>query len=93
MVGSVVSKQVGDIVSEAAKGAKGAIEFIDIEEADAIAKRIPALESVEVEQGAFGGRPPRPAESFNTLGFSIRLVATQKTTSDDMAELVQAALS
>ena len=89
VVGSVVSKQVGDIVSEAAKGAKGAIEFIDIEEADAIAKRIPALESVEVEQGAFGGRPPRPAESFNTLGFSIRLVATQKTSSDDMAEFVK----
>jgi len=89
VVGSVVSKQVGDIVSEAAKGAKGAIEFIDIEEADAIAKRIPALESIEVEQGAFGGRPPRPAESFNTLGFSIRLVATQKTSGDDMAEFVK----
>lgn len=89
VVGSVISKQVGEIVSEAAKGAKGAIEFIDIEEADAIAKRIPALESVEVEQGAFGGRPPRPAESFNTLGFSIRLVATQKTSSDDMAEFVK----
>ena len=89
VVGSVVSKQVGDIVSEAAKGAKGAIEFIDIEEADAIAKRIPALESVEVEQGAFGGRPPRPAESFNTLGFTIRLVGTQKTSTDDMAEFVK----
>lgn len=89
VVGSIISKQVGDVVSEAAKGAKGAIEFIDIEEADAIAKRIPALESIEVEQGAFGGRPPRPAESFNTLGFSIRLVATQKTSSDDMAEFVK----
>jgi hypothetical protein len=89
VVGAVTSKQVGDTVSEAAKASKGAIEFIDIEEADAIAKRIPALESIEVEQGAFGGRPPRPAESFNTLGFSIRLVGTPKTQSDDMAELVR----
>ena len=89
VVGSLVSKQVADTVSEAARGAKGAIDFIDIEEADAIAKRIPALESIEVEQGAFGGRPPRPAESFNTLAFSIRLVATQKVASDDMAELVK----
>jgi TRAP-type uncharacterized transport system substrate-binding protein len=89
VVGSVVSKQVGDIVGEAARGAKGAIDFIDIEEADAIAKRIPALEAIEVEQGAFGGRPPRPAESFNTLAFSIRLVATQKVAGDDMAEFVK----
>jgi TRAP-type uncharacterized transport system substrate-binding protein len=89
VVGPVVSKQIGDTVGEAARGAKGAIDFIDIEEANAIAKRIPALEAVEVEQGAFGGRPPRPAESFNTLAFSIRLVATQKVASDDMAEFVK----
>lgn len=89
VVGAVTAKQVSDTVSEAAKAAKGAIEFIDIEEADAIAKRIPALESIEVEQGAFGGRPPRPADSFNTLGFSMRLVGTTKTASDDMAELVR----
>jgi len=89
VVGAVTAKQVSDIVSEAAKASKGAIEFIDIEEADAIAKRIPALESIEVEQGTFGGRPPRPADSFNTLGFSVRLVGTPKTESDDMAELVR----
>jgi TRAP-type uncharacterized transport system substrate-binding protein len=89
VVGAIFSKQVSDVVSDAARGVKGAINFIDIEEADAIAKRIPALESIEVEQGAFGGRPPRPAESFNTLGYSIRLVGTPKVQSDDMAELVR----
>ena len=89
MVGSIISKQVSDVVSDAARGVKGAINFIDIEEADAIAKRIPALELIEVEQGAFGGRPPRPVESFNTLGYSIRLVATPKVQNDDMAELVR----
>ena len=89
VVGSLLSKQVSDVVNDAARGVKGAVNFIDIEEADAIAKRIPALESIEVEQGAFGGRPPRPAESFNTLAYSIRLVATPKVQSDDMAELVR----
>jgi TRAP-type uncharacterized transport system substrate-binding protein len=88
-VGATASKQMGDVVAEAARGVKGALQFIDIEEADAIAKRIPALESVEVDQGAFGGRPPRPAESFNTLGFSIRLVATQKADNDTIAELMR----
>ena len=89
VVGSILSKQVSDVVNDAARGVKGAINFIDIEEADAIVKRIPALESVEVAQGAFGGRPPRPAESFNTLGYSIRLVATPRVEGDDMAELVR----
>jgi len=88
-VGAVASKQMGDVVAEAARGVKGAIQFIDIEESGAIVKRIPALESVEVEQGAFGGRPPRPAESFNSLGYSIRLVTTEKLDTDTVAELVK----
>jgi TRAP-type uncharacterized transport system substrate-binding protein len=88
-VGSVSSKEVSEVVSEAALGIKGAIQFIDIEEADAIAKRIPALEATEIDQGAFGGRPPRPAESFNTLGYSIRLVATQASDKDQIAELMR----
>ena len=60
-VGPVTSKQMGEVVADAARGIKGMLQFIEIEEADAIVKRIPALESIEVEQGAFGGRPPRPA--------------------------------
>jgi len=88
-VGAIASKRMGDVVAEAGRGARGAIQFIDIEEADAIAKRIPALEPVEVDQGTFGGRPPRPAESFNTLGYSIRLVATQKADNETIAELMR----
>jgi TRAP-type uncharacterized transport system substrate-binding protein len=88
-VGAVSSKQMSEVIAEAAKGVKGAIQFIDIEEADAIAKRIPALDSIEVDQGAFGGRPPRPAESFNTLGYSVRLIATPRTETESLAELVR----
>ena len=89
VVGPIASKQVSEFVYEIARGAKGAIHFIEIEEADAIAKRIPALEKLEVEQGAFGGRPPRPAESFETLAFSVRLVASPKSDTDKIAELVK----
>jgi TRAP-type uncharacterized transport system substrate-binding protein len=89
MIGPIASKQVSEVVADIARGAKGAINFIEIEEADAIAKRLPALEKLEVEQGAFGGRPPRPAESFETLAFSVRLVTTQKSDTDKIAELVK----
>jgi TRAP-type uncharacterized transport system substrate-binding protein len=88
-VAGTSSKQMSEVIAETAKGVKGAIQFIDIEEADAIAKRIPALESTEIDQGAFGGRPPRPAESFNTLGFSVRLVATPLTDNDTVVELMR----
>ena len=88
-VGPIASKQVSEIVSEAARAVKGAITIIEIEEADAIAKRIPALEKLEVEQGAFGGRPPRPPEGIDTLAFSVRLVATEKGDVDKIAELVK----
>ena len=88
-VGPVTAKQMGEAVSDAARGIKGMLQFIEIEEADAIVKRIPALESIEIEQGAFGGRPPRPAESFNTLGYSIRLVTNTKTDADSIAELAR----
>jgi TRAP-type uncharacterized transport system substrate-binding protein len=88
-VAGTSSKQMSEVIAETAKGARGAIQFLDIEEADAIAKRIPALESTEIDQGAFGGRPPRPAESFNTLGFSVRMVATPLTDNDTVAELMR----
>lgn len=89
VVGPLNSKQVGEAVADAARGVKGALHFVDIAEADAIAKRVPALESVEVEQGTFGGRPPRPGESFNTLGYSIRLVTTAKLDTDTVAEVMR----
>lgn len=89
VVGPIASKQVGELVAESARGVKGAIQFVAIEEADAIAKRVPALEKVEIEQGAFGGHPPRPADSFDTLAFSVRLVATTKSDTDRIAELVK----
>ncbi|TMI98733.1 MAG: hypothetical protein E6G97_25250 [Alphaproteobacteria bacterium] len=89
LVGPVASKHVGDLLAETVRGTKGAIQFVEIEEADAIAKRVPALEKIEIEQGAFGGRPPRPPESFNTIAFSVRLVATPKSDPDRIAELVK----
>jgi len=88
-VGTLASKNMTDVIAEVARGADGAIRFIDFEEADAIAKRIPALEAIEVDQGAFGGRPPRPGESFHAIGYSIRLVATPDTDKNRIAELVR----
>ena len=88
-VGPVTAKQMHEAIADAARGMDGAIQFVEIEEAEAIAKRIPALEQIEVEQGAFGGRPPRPAKTLNTVGFSIRMVTSTSTDADTIAELTR----
>ena len=88
-VGPVTAKQMHEAIADAARGMDSAIQFVEIEEAEAIAKRIPALEQIEVEQGAFGGRPPRPAKTLNTVGFSIRMVTSTSTDTDTIAELTR----
>lgn len=93
VVGPVSSKGMAEVIFEAAKGSKNGLNFFDIEEASAIAKRFTALESIEVDQGAFGGRPPRPAESFTTLGYTVRLVAHEQVDGEAVAEFVKQLLN
>jgi TRAP-type uncharacterized transport system substrate-binding protein len=89
MVGTPTSKFIADAIAEAARTARGGLQFIDLKEADAIAKRAPALASMEIDAGTFGGRPPRPAESVTTIGYSIRMVTHSKKDNDAIAELAR----
>jgi TRAP transporter TAXI family solute receptor len=66
---------LADVVTAVAKAGKGALDIIEIEAADAIAKRFPILESVDIPAGAFGTAPLRPEESVTTLSVTLRLVA------------------
>jgi TRAP-type uncharacterized transport system substrate-binding protein len=50
--------------------------FVPIRESNAIAKRFPGLEATEILRGAFGGSPSRPAENVETIGATLRLVAS-----------------
>ncbi len=49
--------------------------FIEIDQADGIAKRHPAFDSVDIDAGTFGGNPPMPADSLKSLSFPEFLVA------------------
>ena len=88
VVGSATSRDVTDVVAEAARGSRD-LRFIDIDEAKALSKREPALELIEIDQGTFGGRPVRPAEDLSTVGFSIRLVTTARLGNDTIADLTR----
>lgn len=77
MVDVVSSSLMHDIVKAMTAAGGGPPIFVPISEASAIAQRSPAYESFEVVKGAFGGSPPRPAEEFDTLSVTHRLVANE----------------
>jgi TRAP transporter TAXI family solute receptor len=66
---------LADVVNAVAKAGKGTLDILEIEAADAIAKRFPILESVDIPAGAFGTTPLRPEDSVSTLSVTLRLVA------------------
>ena len=76
VVGAPSNGLVPDTVAAVTLASGGASPvFIAIAEAKAIAQRDPGFESTEVVRGAFGGASPKPAEEFDTLGVTTRLVA------------------
>ena len=49
--------------------------FIEIDQADGIAKRNPAFNSISIDAGTFGGNPPAPSDDLKSLSFGEYLVA------------------
>lgn len=57
------------------KGGEGEPRTLEIDEAAAIAKEHPALDTIDVPKGTFRGSPPAPGDDATTLSVSYRLVA------------------
>jgi TRAP-type uncharacterized transport system substrate-binding protein len=98
VVSPLTGRTAGDVVASIAKGganagdgtpAGGTPNFIPIGEAAVLARRWPALESVEIARGTFGGTPPRPAETVTTIGVSHRLVAQAHLSDSAVSELTR----
>ena len=92
-IGTPGSANLTEAVTAMTQAGHGPPVFIPIDEAKAIAQRSPNLESVEVLRGAFGGAQPKPAENFETLGDSTRLVARRNLSNDVVAELTELILN
>lgn len=78
-----------DAVAAIAAAGRKAPVFVPISEAKAIAKETPALEPAEVLQGAFGGDPPRPAESVDSSSVSVLLAARRELPDDWAGEVTR----
>ena len=89
VVGQTSGAKIVDTVRGVAKAGGGPPVFLSVAEAAAIAQRTGTYESIQVVRGAFGGTPPRPADEFDTLGVTYRLVASSDLGEDVVASLTR----
>ncbi|WGJ15992.1 TAXI family TRAP transporter solute-binding subunit [Methylocapsa sp. D3K7] len=74
-VGPMAPGEAVDVVNAIKVATRGPPSILAIDEAEAINKRFPGLESIDVPAGAFRGRPPVPSDSVTTLAITYRFAA------------------
>jgi TRAP transporter TAXI family solute receptor len=90
LTGAITNPILPDLVAAMSRDGRPP-KFIPISEAEALAQRLPAYESTQILAGAFGGAPPRPAESVETIGFSHYVMvhsSLDDQTAGDLARLL-----
>ena len=93
VVGILSGSKVQDTVKAVAKAAGEPPVFLPISDAAAIAQRSPAFDTFEVVKGAFHGAPSRPADEFDTLSVTHRLVASTALSDSVVADVTRFFLS
>jgi TRAP-type uncharacterized transport system substrate-binding protein len=83
---SAIGQSIGDAVAAATQNGVPPT-FIEIDQADGIAKRLAAFDSVEIDAGTFGGNPPMPEDKLTSLSFPEYLVARKTFNHNAIAEL------
>jgi len=76
-VGPMAPGEVVDVVAAVARATKGTPGLLALDEAEAIGKRFPGLESIDVPMGAFRARPATPGDSVTTLAVTYRFAASE----------------
>ena len=87
-VGPVGSPITADAITAATRG-KEPPTFLPIMASEAIAEREPVYESSEIKAGAFGGSPPRPEESVETIEVHHYVVARKSLSEEIVADFTK----
>ena len=88
VAGAATSPAISSVIAAATVNG-AAPNFIEIDQADGIAKRNPAFDSIDIDAGAFGGKPPTPEDSLKTLSFAQYLVARKSDSDSVIAALAK----
>ena len=86
VAGAATGRDISNAVAAATVNGK-APSFIEIDQADGIAKRNPAFDSIDIDAGTFGGNPPTPDDSLKSLSFAEFLVARKSYSNSVIAAL------
>ena len=81
VAGAATGHAISNAIMDASHD-KTAPTFVEIDQNDGIAKRLPAFDSISIDAGTFGGSPPTPDDDLKSLSFPEYLVA-RKTFNDD----------
>jgi len=73
-MGPIGPGQVVDVVAAVAKATRGTPSILDLDEADAIAKRFPGFEEIDIPKGAFKASPAIPDDDGKGIAVSYRFV-------------------
>ena len=88
VAGAATSPAISSVIAAATVNGV-APNFIEIDQADGIAKRNPAFDSIDMDAGTFGGTPPAPDDSLKTLSFAQYLVARKSDSDSVIATLAK----
>ena len=88
VVAAPTSPAISSVIAAATVNG-AAPNFIEIDQADGIAKRNPAFDSIDIDAGTFGGTPPMPDDSLKTLSFAQYLVARKSDSDSVIATLAK----
>jgi TRAP-type uncharacterized transport system substrate-binding protein len=88
VAGAATGQAIGDAVKAATQNGV-APTFVEIDQADGIAKRNIAFDSVEIDAGTFGGVPPTPDDKLTSLSFPEYLVARKSFSHSSIADLAK----
>jgi TRAP-type uncharacterized transport system substrate-binding protein len=88
VAGSAIGQAIGDAVKAATQNGV-APTFVEIDQADGIAKRNIAFDSVEIDAGTFGGVPPTPDDKLTSLSFPEYLVARKSFSHSSIADVAK----
>ena len=75
VVAPTTSKSWSALLAAVRKSGHGSPKIIDVDEAAAIAKQQPGLETLDVPKGTFDGSLPAPDDDLTTLSVSYRVMA------------------
>jgi len=88
VAGAETGQAINDVVAAATVNGQ-APSFIPIDQAEGMAKRNSAFQSVDIEAGTFGGNPPAPPDGLKSLSFPEYLVAKKSFHHDAIGTLAK----